>query len=102
MTTTLEGGVKTAELNMNQPVQDIVKDYETKVHERSGDSDLCQTPREYMEPNKEALSYARKGRLNTTTGQEIPATPKTRVTQTKQFGQIDPLYLQGYDLINWD
>jgi hypothetical protein len=101
MTEILEGGVSTKELNMNLPVQDIVKDYKTKVHERSGD-DLETTPREYMEPNKEATRYVEKGRLDPRTGLEILPTPKTRSSQIKQFGIVSEAYKQGYDQIEWD
>ena len=101
MSDVLEGGVRLNDLNMNQPVQDIVRDYETKVHENSGES--CKAvPREHMEPNREAAEYARKGRLDVKTGMEIPPTSKTRVTQAKQFGTVSPEYKRGYDLIEWD
>jgi len=101
MTDVLEGGVRLNELNLSQPVQDIVKDYEIKVHERAGD-ELNDTPREFMEPNREAESYARKGRLDVRTGFEIPPTSKTKAAQVKQFGRISDAYLRRYDLIAWD
>ena len=92
----LEGGVRQSDLNMNQPVQDIVRDYKTKVHEGTPSDPEVQT-----QPTAGALKRVRDGRLNPKTGQELPMNPKTRAVMVNQCCPNEN-YLRGYDGIRWD
>lgn len=83
-------------VNVHQDIQGCVEEF-NKLHE----PEIEQEP-DPDEPNREALDYVAKGRLDPATGIEIPCTHKARSCALKQFGSISEAYKQGYDKIKWD
>jgi hypothetical protein len=85
-------------VNVHQDVEGCVEDFK-RIHEPDSEPDI---PKEHMQPEREALDYVRKGRLDPNTGFEIPSTSKTRTAQAKQFGMPSQAWLKNFDLIAWD
>lgn len=91
-------------VNPYQSVDGMVAEYNKKEEAKakaSGVDDLCNTPKEEMEPNYEAVKMVDRGRLDPTTGTEIPLTTKARTVLVKQCTP-SPEYLTNYDQIKWN
>lgn len=85
-------------------VQDMVKEYEAQeaARDAAAESELCNVPKEEMEPSREGEAMVKRGRLNPETGQEIPLTAKARTVALKQFGVVSEAYKTGYTRIFGD
>jgi hypothetical protein len=88
-------------INPNQEVAGMVADYNKR--EALADATVAQeaeaSRKENMEPNRDAALAISKGRLNPSTGVEIPMTPKARkiaswVPSSK--------FIQNFDQIRWN
>lgn len=89
-------------VNPHQSVEGMVAEYNKKQEAeeaRLHDPDLCDTPKEEMEVNREAERYVARGRLDPETGAEIPLTPKARKVASWVPSEA---FLNRYDLIKWD